>query len=141
MKLCEILNKTPTKTAIFTFGRFNPPTKGHEKLIDIIKILKNSIPNSDAFIFPSKTHDNKKNPLDFQTKVKFLRIFFPQVKINDNPVLTTFFNILFWLVKNNYKKIILVVGEDRIDIFKNLIYNNIDLIKETTGITDITKNN
>ena len=51
----------------FTFGRFNPPTVGHEKLIDATK----SASNREYRVYASKSQDSKKNPLEYQKKVKW----------------------------------------------------------------------
>ena len=64
-----------TKEVTFTFGRYNPPTIGHEKLFDAVK--KNA--RSGAYrIYTSKSQDAKKNPLEFKDKVKFVRKMFPK---------------------------------------------------------------
>ena len=59
------------KTAVFTFGRFNPPTTGHEKLIEKVAsiALKN---NADFFIYPSHTESPKKDPLPHVKKVAYM---------------------------------------------------------------------
>ena len=53
----------------FVFGRFNPPTIGHEKLFEATKKIARG---GTYRIYPTKTQDKKKNPLDFKTKVKFI---------------------------------------------------------------------
>ena len=50
------------KTAVFAFGRFNPPTIGHEKLINAV-IAVNQRERGTAFIYGSHSQDSKKNPL------------------------------------------------------------------------------
>ena len=63
------LREGSLKTAVFSFGRFNPPTIGHELLIN--KVSKVASRNrADAFIFPSGSQDAKKNPLDYAEKIK-----------------------------------------------------------------------
>ena len=59
----------------FVFGRFNPPTVGHEKLFDQLK----KISRGGVFrIYASKSEDKAKNPLPFKVKIKFLRKMFPK---------------------------------------------------------------
>lgn len=125
MRLYEILTELGGKSAVFTFGRFNPPTRGHEKLIMAGKTLADS-KNADFFVFPSKTQDKKKNPLDIQTKVKFLRGFFPDVTfmtdatIKTGPVRTPF-EALRWIEEQGYNNVYLIVGSDRVSEFKNIM--------------------
>ena len=59
-----------TKEVVFTFGRFNPPTNGHEKLISKVASLAKG---NNYRIYASKSQDPKKNPLDFNTKIKYMR--------------------------------------------------------------------
>lgn len=127
MRLYEILTEVGGKSAVFSFGRMNPPTMGHEKLIMAGKKLADS-KNADFIVFPSKTQDKKKNPLDINTKVKFLRGFFPDVTfITDatierpeegpGPVRTPF-EALRWLEQQGYKNVYMIVGSDRVGTFK-----------------------
>ena len=56
--------------AIFTYGRFNPPTMGHDVLINKLK----SIAGGDAvFVFASQSNDPSRNPFDYKTKTKYMR--------------------------------------------------------------------
>ena len=70
-------------TLTIAFGRFNPPTTGHEKLLDTVA---SSSDNNDYMIIPSRTQDKKKNPLDANTKVSVMQKMFPKHKdkiVND----------------------------------------------------------
>ena len=109
------------------FGRFNPPTTGHEKLLDK---LAGTARGKDYFIFASQSSDPKKNPLDYQTKVKFMRKMFPKharnIMMNKNVK-----NVLMAAVhmsQKGYKNLVMVVGSDRIKEFDSLLkkYNGID---------------
>ena len=64
-------------TLTIAFGRFNPPTTGHEKLLDNVAA---SSDDGDYIIIPSRSQDKKKNPLDADTKVSVMRQMFPQHK-------------------------------------------------------------
>ena len=66
-----------TKKVSFTFGRFNPPTTGHEKLIKALAAQGGTI-----MVFPSQTQDPKKNPLPFPKKVAYMRKMFPRYAKN-----------------------------------------------------------
>ena len=107
------------KSVVFAFGRFNPISIGHQKLIELVN--KTAIANNaEGMIFASHTEDNKKNPLDYNDKIKFLRILTDKTsstkivasKIN-NP-----FEAVEELAKQGYKKIILVAGSDRVSEYK-----------------------
>ena len=59
---------------MFTFGRFNPPTNGHEKLVDRMVKVSKSV-GGDPILFSSHSSDKVKNPLNHRDKVKFLKAF------------------------------------------------------------------
>ena len=63
------------KTVYFTWGRMNPPTIGHEKLLDV---LSRKAGNNPYFIYLTQSVDNKKNPVDYKQKVKIARKMFPR---------------------------------------------------------------
>ena len=106
-------------TLTLAFGRFNPPTVGHEKLISAAE--KASV-GGDLKIYPSRTQDNKKNPLDPDMKVSYMRKMFPKFKeqvIND-PEMKSIFDVLVAANEEGYKNINIVVGADRQGEFENL---------------------
>lgn len=115
------------KTVVFTYGRFNPPTKGHAKLIDKIKDVAQS-KNADHVIVASHTQDNKKNPLPQDVKVEHLNNLFPETnfKCSDktNP---TFVNQLALLDKE-YDNVVFVAGSDRVETYTSVLnkYNGKD---------------
>ena len=69
-KYSQFLKELPNKTVVFAFGRFNPPTTGHELLIKAVKKLA-ATHKADHAIYASKTQDSKKNPLSYDTKIKY----------------------------------------------------------------------
>lgn len=116
-------------TAVFTFGRFNPPTVGHEKLIIAVEtVAKNK--GGDYFIYASKSQDAKKNPLDHPTKIKYLQKMFTKHKssIVGNTDSKTAIDVAVELYNKKYKNLVMVVGSDRVDSFKKLLttYNGVD---------------
>lgn len=116
-----------TKEITFAFGRFNPPTNGHEKLFDTIKKLSRG---GQFRIYASKSNDPKKNPLNFKTKIKFLRKMFPKYArniMNDSDIRTVF-DIVVKLYDQGFTKATMVVGEDRLNEFDALLnkYNNVE---------------
>ena len=60
-------------TAVFTFGRFNPPTTGHEKLIDALGKQQSKNAGSLMYVYPSHSQDAKKNPLPHARKVAYMK--------------------------------------------------------------------
>ena len=88
----NFLNEAKDKTAIFAFGRMNPPTTGHTKLIKKVMIVakkEKGIP----MIYPSKTEDNKSNPLSYKTKVEVLTDVFGNI-INTDTTIKSPFDVL-----------------------------------------------
>ena len=65
-------------TAVFTFGRLNPPTIGHGKLIDAMAKQQSKNSGSEMHIFVSHSQDAKKNPLSYNKKVAYIRKMFPK---------------------------------------------------------------
>ncbi len=101
------------------FGRFNPPTVGHEKLL---KSAKRISAGGDIKIYPSRSQDPKKNPLDPDLKVSYLKKMFPDFEeniINDFKM-KTIFDVLVNANKDGYSDINIVVGSDRQAEFENL---------------------
>jgi len=120
----QFLREVKGKGAIFTFGRFNPPTVGHGKLIDVLSRKSGGF---DRFVFTSHSNDTQKNPLSYNDKIKFLKKFFGR---NANIVETsarTIFEILPHLHDQKYNQIRMVVGSDRVKEFELTIkkYNGV----------------
>ena len=104
------------KTMVFTYGRFNPPTIGHKKLIDRVIAVAQKY-QGDYKVYSGKTQDPKKNPLTLPEKIFFLEQLFPGININKDASVRTPFEALESIGKD-YDRAILVVGSDRIDAFK-----------------------
>ena len=108
------------KTVYFTFGRMNPPTSGHEKLMN--ELSKKAGKNSYR-VYLSQSTDNKKNPLDFRTKVKTVRKFFPkharQVMLDKK--VKNVFDAVTEIYSDGIKNVTMVVGSDRVNEFKTLL--------------------
>ena len=105
-------------TIVFAFGRFNPPTTGHEKIIEKVAAVARK-EKADFMIFPSQSQNARKDPLDFNTKVKFMKKMFPKYSRNiiKNTKIKTAFNVASLLQDMGYKKCIMVVGGDRVTEF------------------------
>ena len=109
-------------TLTIAFGRFNPPTTGHEKLLDTVA---SSSDDGDYVIVPSRSQDNKKNPLDADQKVSVMRQMFPNhsEKIVNDPANKTIFDVLKKAHNDGYTNVRLVVGADRQKEFDKLNNN------------------
>jgi len=104
-----------------TFGRFNPPTIGHEKLLK--KVAQQAKSSGGSYrIYPSRTEDPKKNPLDSGTKIRFMRQAYPDHanSIIDNEEMRTIFDVLSGLDADGYSSVNIVVGGDRVSEFNSL---------------------
>jgi len=102
------------KTAVLAFGRLNPPTIGHAKLVDTITSIA-----GDHFLFLSHTQKPKTDPLDFATKKKFAEQFFPGITIGHEAVKTPI-QALEQLQAAGYTDVIFVAGSDRVEGFQKL---------------------
>lgn len=109
-----------SKKIVFTFGRFNPPTKGHEELLRFVMTYANST-GADARVYISKSHDSTRNPLPYKQKIQFLRQLFPWANIIDDVKAINLFAICRELSNNGYTDVTFVTGDDRVDGFENLI--------------------
>lgn len=120
MKTIGDITEAKSKSAVFTFGRFNPPTSGHEKLIQKISAKSKTL-GADPLVYSSKSQDPKKNPLDYKIKMLYLKKFFGRkVKFPTKPVRNVF-DILVQLNDQGYTDISMIVGSDRVNEFKKLL--------------------
>ena len=106
-------------TATVAFGRFNPPTVGHEKLMNAAKAASKG---GDYQIYPSRTQDDKKNPLGPDDKIAFMRQLYPKhgERIVNDGEMKTIFNVLKKANEDGYSSINIVVGADRQAEFEKL---------------------
>ena len=109
-----------TKDVTFTFGRYNPPTVGHEKLFDQVKKISRG---GNYRIYASRSEDAKNNPLKFKEKLKFLRKMFPKHARNimSDKDVRTVLDIAVKLYNQGFTKLTMVVGSDRVKEFDILL--------------------
>ena len=121
MKLRDLF-EAPSRTAAIAFGRMNPPTIGHAKLVDTIKSQA-----GDPFVFLSQGQKPKTDPLVFADKLRYAKFFFPEVTIG-NPEVKTIIQALQKIESMGYDNLIYVAGSDRVASFEELInkYNGKD---------------
>lgn len=115
-----LLGSLPSKTIVFTFGRMNPPSAGHEVLIQHVKKIAHA-EKSDYAIYISATQDKKKNPLPQDRKIHYLNLMFPNthfVAAGGNQ--RTPIEVAKHL-NSTYDHLVLVVGSDRVQTFTKLL--------------------
>ena len=118
------------KTVVFSFGRLNPPTIGHQKLLQkIVQTAKKM--GGQPKMFVSYSQDSKKNPLTARQKIAYIKKMFPkearQLELEDNSSIKNPIDVAVEL-HGKYDTLIMVVGSDRISDFKILLnkYNGVD---------------
>ena len=123
MHLRELfLNEDDRSTAVFAFGRFNPPTIGHEKLIQKVQSMTKQV-NGKGYVFLSHTERTQKDPIDFQTKLSYLRQHFQADKslsfgdIRANTII----KVMKVLQAEGRTRIIMIAGDDRVMQFQKLL--------------------
>ena len=106
-------------TLTIVFGRFNPPTVGHEKLL---QAAEKAAIGGELKIYPSRTNDPKKNPIDPDMKISYMKKMFPdyEEQIINDPEMVSIFNVLVTAAEDGYRNINIVVGADRQAEFENL---------------------
>ena len=127
-------------TAVFTFGRFNPPTTGHEKLIDALAKQQSKNAGSLMYVYPSHSQDAKKNPLPHARKIAYMKKMFRKYAKN---IITSksrnVFEIATELHNKGHRAVVMVVGSDRVAEFDNLLnkYNGVEGKHGYYGFDDI----
>jgi len=118
----KFLTEATGKGAVFSFGRFNPPTTGHAKLV---KKLIATAGSDTPLVFTSHSNDKVKNPLSHKDKISFLRKFFGKIIVDT--AARTVFDIAVELERQGYKRVKMVVGSDRVREFEMLLkkYNGV----------------
>ena len=118
------------KTAVFSFGRLNPPTTGHQKLLQ--KIIQTSKQMAGyACLYVSHSQDPKRNPLSAKQKVTYVKKMFPkearQIKVKEDSSIRNAIDVATTL-NGHYENLVMVVGSDRVKDFKTLLnkYNGVE---------------
>jgi len=108
-----------SETLTIAFGRFNPPTVGHGKLL---AAARKAAAGGDLKIYPSRSQDPKKNPLDPDMKISYMKKMFPDYEeeiVNDDEM-RTIFDVLTTASEQGYVDVNIIVGSDRQSEFENL---------------------
>jgi nicotinamide mononucleotide adenylyltransferase len=112
-------------TLTVAFGRFNPPTIGHQQLMDVAAQAASGDDGGEYLIFPSRSQDKKKNPLDPDTKIEYMQKFYPAHadKIMNDANTRTIFDVLKMAHNDGYTNVRIVGGSDRVKEFEKLSNN------------------
>ena len=127
------------REVFFTFGRMNPPTTGHGKLMSVLSTKAGRNPYK---VFLSQSQDANKNPLSYSQKIKHARKMFPQHARNilmDKKVKTVF-DVATRFHNEGFTKVNMVVGADRITEFQTLL-NKYNGVKGRHGFYNFQKIN
>ena len=137
--LKELLSKSTGKKqpVVFAFGRFNPPTYGHQKLIERVLTITKRVKGKPV-LYVSATQDKKRNPLDVKYKIKVIKAIYKS-KIQINAATgreRTFMEILTNRFDKKYTDVYMIAGSDRVAEFKKLInkYNGKDYNFDTVNV-------
>jgi nicotinamide mononucleotide adenylyltransferase len=119
-KYRQLIKELPSKKVVFAFGRFQPPTTGHELLVNAVKKIA-AAQKADHVIYASRSQDKKSNPLPVDRKVYYLKRMFPKTNfVAANEEVRTFMEAAKALSKK-YKNIVMVAGSDRVPEYKKLL--------------------
>jgi len=121
MKFSDFLREQKEKHAVLAFGRLNPITSGHEKLVNKVKDIAGSVGGSHVIVL-SHSQDSKKNPLSAAQKVKHAKRAFPGTNFTaSSREAPTFFDAAEKLYKQGVTHLHMVGGSDRVPEYKRLL--------------------
>ena len=113
------LKEDDRSTAVFAFGRFNPPTIGHEKLIETVLATAKTA-NAKPYLFLSHKQNNKTDPLSFNEKQEYIQALYPNLTVGDAGA-NTIVKVLQKIQSEGRTKITMVAGSDRVAEFSKLL--------------------
>lgn len=131
----QFLKELPSKKVVFAFGRFQPPTTGHELLVKAVEKLAKE-QTAAHVIYASHTQDKSKNPLPVDRKVYYLKRMFPEANFKAAGGTTRTFIEVAKELNKKYKNIIMVAGSDRVPEYKKLLekYNGTEFNFDTISV-------
>ncbi len=117
----EKMGEASSESVVIVFGRFNTPTTGHEKLLTAASD-EAARQKADLRIYPSRSVDPKKNPLQPGAKIEYMKKMFPdfEEEIRDDANSRTIFDVLVACQNVGYRGVTIVVGQDRLNEFQGL---------------------
>ena len=120
MLLRELFLKEDDRSvAVFAFGRFNPPTIGHQKLLSKVLDVATEL-NGKGYVFLSQKQNNKTDPLTFKEKQDYIEMFYPNLAVGDAAV-KTIVQALQKIQAEGRTRIVMIAGSDRVKEFEQLL--------------------
>ena len=119
------MQEQKSKKVVFTFGRFQPPTSGHQLLIDKVVDVANK-KKAEHRIYASPGSDPKRNPLSYNNKIKYMKRMFPNANIVKNASMKNPFIVAQSLSDEGYEEVTMVVGSDRVSEMRKALNRYID---------------
>lgn len=117
-----VLTEAAEKHAVLAFGRMNPPTTGHAKLVDKVHEVAQAHDAHHEVVL-SHSEDAKKNPLSQAQKVKHAKRFFPHTNITSaSKSEPTIFHHAARLHEAGHKHLHVIAGEDRVKEFSHNLH-------------------
>ena len=114
----KVTSNPKRKAIVVAFGRFQPPTAGHQLLINSVQDYAAKIGVEHA-MFSSRSHDPEKNPLSPSKKFKWLKRIFPKANFMNVPSVLTPYDMVVYLAEAGYTDVILMGGSDRAVMYKS----------------------
>lgn len=129
------LSEKSEKIAVVGFGRLNPPTIGHAKLVDKIHELSKKL-RGEPMLYVSHSQDKKKNPLSYEEKIKYAQKAFGKT-VKKSPS-RTLIEVLKELEKKGYTKVYWIAGSDRLKEYQKLFdkYNGKEFTFDTLEVVN-----
>ena len=120
MYLRELFLKEDDRSvAVFAFGRFNPPTIGHQKLLDKVQSTAQQL-NGKAYLFLSQKQNNTTDPLTQKEKAEYIKTFYPGIDVGHADV-KTIIQALQKIQAEGRTRIVMIAGSDRVSEFEKLL--------------------
>ena len=120
MYLRELFLKEDDRSvAVFAFGRFNPPTIGHQKLLDKVQATAQKM-NGKAYLFLSQKQNNTTDPLTQSEKSEYIKKFYPSIDVGHADV-KTIIQALQKIQSEGRTRIVMIAGSDRVQEFEKLL--------------------
>lgn len=118
MSFIKFFQEEDEKTAVFSYGRHNPPTIGHEKLFEKT-ISEAKKRGSVPYIYTSHSQDNKRNPLTAEHKIELIKHAYPEAHVaSSNKEMPSMLHIAKHLHELGHKHLVMVAGSDRTEDYK-----------------------
>jgi hypothetical protein len=122
MKTLSLIREQAEKHMVFAFGRMNPPTIGHGKLVDKVKDVANKH-KADHLVVLSHSQDSKKNPLTAEQKIQHAKRFFPKTNLEAaTKASPTLMHHATNIHRQGYHHLTMIAGSDRVEEYQKLLH-------------------